>query len=59
MKSYSFKYDIGDPVKIIDLEVHGKIDSLSVDFNNKMYRVVYWINGERKATWVYDWEIIG
>lgn len=57
MKAYKFKYDISQSVRILAIEMDGRIDSLSTDGYVNTYRVVYWINGERKATWMYEWEI--
>ena len=57
MKTYKFKYDLGQKVKIKNIDVFGQIDSIQIDSGGEMYRVVYWINGERKTTWVYEWGI--
>ena len=35
----------------------GHIDSLELDNNGKMYRVIYWFNGERKSAWSYANEL--
>ena len=37
--------------------MNGKVDSLSLDNNGKMFRVVYWSNCTRNQVWMYDWEI--
>lgn len=47
MKNVEFEYDIGSPVRIKAIDMNGKIDSLSLDNNGKMYRVVYWSNCTR------------
>lgn len=54
----NFEYSLGEPVKIIALEgMIGRIDSLELDNNGKMYRVVYWFNGDRKSAWSYANEL--
>ena len=52
-----FEYALGEPVKIKELEMIGHIDSLELDNNGKMYRVIYWFNGERKSAWSYGYEL--
>ena len=52
-----FEYSLGEPVKIKALEMIGHIDSLELDNNGKMYRVIYWFNGERKSAWAYSNEL--
>ncbi|MHA1572503.1 MAG: hypothetical protein ACTSX8_00760 [Alphaproteobacteria bacterium] len=52
-----FAHKIGDAVKVKTIEMIGHIDALCLDIHGKQYRVVYWNNGERKSTWMYDWEI--
>ena len=53
-----FEYSLGEPVKIKALEnMLGHIDSLELDNNGKMYRVIYWFNGERKSAWAYANEL--
>lgn len=57
MKTVNFKYDIGASVKILDIAMLGRVDSLSIDTNGEMYRVVFWNNGNRNQIWMYDWEL--
>jgi hypothetical protein len=57
MKTVNFKYAIGDSVKILAITMKGRVDSLLLDSNGEMYRVVYWNNGDRNQVWMYDWEI--
>ena len=52
-----FDYDIGQQVKVKAVEMLGRVDSLSLDNNGKMYRIVYWNDGSRYQVWMYDWEI--
>jgi len=59
MKVVEFKYDVGEEVKVKAINVLGKIDSLSFDIQGTMYRVIYWDDGSRNQTWMYDWEIEG
>ena len=57
MKTVRFDYDIGAPVRIKAIEMTGRVDSLSLNNNGKMYRVVYWNNCARNQVWMYEWEI--
>jgi len=57
MKAVEFEYDIGQAVKVTAVEMPGRVDSLLLDNNGKMYRVVYWNDGERQQVWMYEWEI--
>jgi len=52
-----FNFDIHDAVKLVDINIDGYIDSLIKDVNGLQYRVVYWNDGTRKSTWVYEREI--
>ena len=57
MIKVEFKYDIGDKVKVKDITVNGRVTGLLKDDEGIQYRVAYWYNGERKSTWMFDWEI--
>ena len=57
MRTVNFKYNIGDAVKVLDIAMMGRVDSLSLDTNGEMYRVVFWNNGNRNQIWMYDWEL--
>lgn len=57
MKTVEFKYDVAESVYIKAIEMRGTIDALCLDVNGIQYRVIYWFNGTRSATWLYDWEI--
>lgn len=54
----NFDYEIGQEVKVIAIAMTGRVDSLSLDRNGKMYRVVYWNDGARCQSWMYEWEIM-
>ena len=56
-RTVEFAHDIGDRVTVTAIEMVGHIDSLSLDNNGNMYRVVYWNDGQRFSTWMYDWEL--
>lgn len=58
MPTIDFKFAIADAVLITAVQRPGRVDGLSVDNNGRMYRVVYWADGDRKAVWMYEWEII-
>lgn len=57
MISYEFAFPIKAEVTIKAIRVKGVIDSLSKDNCWNQYRVVYWNDGARCSTWVYEWEI--
>lgn len=57
MTTVEFEYEIGAPVRIKAIDMNGKVDSLSLDNNGKMYRVVYWSNCTRNQVWMYEWEL--
>jgi hypothetical protein len=57
MKTVTFKYQIQQVVKIVALEITGRVDSMSHSSTGEEYRVVYWYNGKREAVWMYDWEL--
>ena len=57
VRTVEFEYDIGMPVRIKSIDMNGKVDSLSLDNNGKMYRVVYWSNCTRNQVWMYEWEL--
>ncbi len=52
-----FAFKIGEEVKVIPIGMIGRIDSMSIDNNGPMYRVVYWNDGCRNSVWMYSWEI--
>lgn len=52
-----FKYNLGDPVTVIDVDRPGRVDSQSNDINGQQYRVVYWCDSQRRCAWMYDWEL--
>lgn len=57
MRTVNFKYDIGASVLINDIGMLGRVDSLSLESQGELYRVVYWNNGTRNQVWMYDWEL--
>lgn len=52
-----FAFSIGQTVRVKAVDMSGWIDSLSMDNNGRMYRVVYWNDGARHEVWMYEWEI--
>lgn len=52
-----FKYSLGQKVNILAINMVGTIDSLVMDNQGPMYRVVYWNDSQRKAEFLYAWEI--
>jgi hypothetical protein len=57
MKTITFKYELGQTIKIKAIGMPGQIDALSFGPNGEEFRVVYWNNGQRYSVWMYDWEI--
>ena len=47
-----FDFNCGENVSITAINTPGVIDAMMIDGHNKSYRVVYWVNCERKATWM-------
>jgi len=52
-----FEFSIGNRVRIIAPSLVGTVDAMIVDNQGKQYRVIYWADGTRKATWLNGWEI--
>lgn len=52
-----FDYKTEQDVKILAIDVLGKIDALMYQNKEKKYHVIYWDDGQRKSDWVYSWEI--
>lgn len=48
----SYDFSIGQTVSI-----KGQVDSLLTDSNGNRYRVIYWFNGERRSSWMHEWEL--
>ena len=56
-RKQDFHYDLGDKVKLLEIDRPGIVTGLCVDNVGIQYRVVYWNNCDRKTEWVYDQEI--
>lgn len=52
-----FKFDIGDPVIIREIQRPGKVEALTIDYLGPQYRVTFWDNGDRKSIWLTVEEI--
>ena len=53
-----FQFFIGQEVLIKPLEkLTGRVDGMYYDVNGTTYGVVYWNNGERKRSVMYEWEL--
>jgi len=57
VKAIEFEYEIGNRVHIKSIDTIGTVDSLMVDIEGKMQRIVYWNDCQRYSVWMYDWEI--
>jgi len=52
------RYDIGQKVIISEVQTIAVIESIEYSFGDRiMYKLIYWLNGERKETWVLQQEI--
>lgn len=50
-----FSASLGDKVRLIDIDAVGRIDAVLYD-GKQQYKIIYWLDGERHAEWVYAWE---
>ena len=55
--TFKFIYRIGDKVHIIAPGVIGTITMRRDCGNGQDFYVVYWMNGERRAEWLDEWEL--
>lgn len=44
-------------VKIRALDVKAFIDAVMDAENGFQYRVIFWLSGDRKNEWLYEWEL--
>jgi len=54
-----FKFSVGQKVKVIDIGMLGHVDALLFENNTTLYRVIYWNDGIRYQTFMYEYEIEG
>jgi hypothetical protein len=58
MITIKFKYDIGEPVEIIELERSGRVCSLWYGDRGPLYEIAYFdSSGERKKEYLFESEI--
>lgn len=57
MATVTFSFVVDQRVKIVEIDMVGVVDALMLEGRNKLYRVVYWHNGERYAGWLNDAEL--
>jgi len=50
-------FDIGSEVRIIAIDAQARIIARTEDRTGVIYRVIYWIDGERRDDWLYGWEL--
>jgi hypothetical protein len=55
--SVDFAYSCGDTVKIVPLNVMGRVTALRCDVMERDYLVRYWWDNERKDAWLAEDEI--
>lgn len=51
------KFNLKDEVLIKSISMKGVIDSILWDISGMQYRVIYWNDSQRYATWMYEYEI--
>ena len=49
--------NVGTTVTITALSVEAIVDAVLIERFEALYRCVYFMNGDRKETWVYEREI--
>lgn len=52
-----FSFDIGDQIKVIEINRPGVVTGMLVDDAGPQYRVAFWNDSARRTEWVYDHEI--
>ena len=53
----TFKYDLRQRVLIKEIQRPGVVDMIQVDNTGILYRVSYWNESARNATWLYEDEL--
>lgn len=56
-RTVNFKYDIGEEVRVLPLNMSGRVDALQINIDGPKYGIVYWNDGKRYCEWLYEWEI--
>lgn len=49
----TLQFEIGQKVMIREVQRPGRVDMVQIDSIGVQFRVAYWIDGERKNTWLY------
>jgi hypothetical protein len=49
--------ELGQRVRIKDADLRGLVTGILLDSDGVQYRVVYWVDGVRRAEWLYPSEI--
>ena len=57
-KTYTTTFGLNEQVLIKDVEVLGFVDRIELNPFAYQYRVVYWLDGSRHETWMYDHELV-
>lgn len=57
MKTEQSKFEIGQTVRIKALKIEGTVTAFLRDSEGFQMKVVYWWEGNRKAEWLFEFEI--
>lgn len=57
MTTVIFRFSIGDSVRLKEIDRPAIVSGLLKDREGQQCKVEYWNDGERKVTWVFDFEI--
>ncbi len=57
-KSYAFTFSMLDNVTVVSLQAKGTVAAVMLDIAfGSQYRVVYYINNERRDQWMHEFEL--
>ena len=57
LNNYDILFVVSQEVTIIGLDIHGRIEEISIGYFGINYRIGYWNNGEKYSTFVSEYEI--
>jgi hypothetical protein len=53
----NFKFETLQPVNIKAISIKGAVTAVMKDGSDLFYRIVYWIDGERRMEWMREDEL--
>jgi hypothetical protein len=51
-KIITFKWSINEPVRLVAIDVEGRVLAMQVSLHGLEYRVAYWYEGEYRTQWL-------